>query len=96
MIGFILSFIYVLLLLATIPVYVYIGYKLNESRLRWGFMGFGALLFLPLVCMPVLYIGKPQFLLMFWPMIQFISPVFALAIAGFVAYKKRLLVKSLA
>lgn len=96
MIAFILSLIYVSLLLATIPVYVYIGYKLNESRLRWGFMGFGALFFLPLICMPALFYGTPRFLLAFWSMIQFLSPVFALSVAGYIAHKKRLLTKPLA
>jgi len=86
-----------LLNVAVIPIYLYLGYRLKENMLRWGFMGFGAMVILPLLCLPVLYYGgSPRTMLMFWSLVQAVSPVFALSIAGFIAYKKRLFNKSLA
>jgi hypothetical protein len=93
---FILSLILSLLFIATIPVYIYLGHKLNESRLRWAIMGFGALFFPSMVCASTLFLFHTSFFftLTRWPLIQMLSPVFALAIAGYIAYKKGLLRKS--
>jgi hypothetical protein len=98
MISFVISGIHVLLLIATIPVYVYLGSKLKESRLRWGIMGFGVLVFPSTICLAPAYLFHITFFLTFayWPWVQLMSPVFALAIAGYIAYKKGLLKKAVA
>lgn len=87
--------IFSLLLIATIPVYIYIGYRLKENILLWGIMGLGFLLLPSIVCLLALYLFNVRFFLITrWPLVQCLSPVFALLVAGFMAYKKGLLTKT--
>lgn len=95
MISFVISGIHVLLLIATIPVYVYLGYKLKENMLLWGIKGLW-ILFLPsIICLAPAYLFHITFFLTLtrWPLIQFMSPIFALAVAAYIAYKRGLLRK---
>ncbi|MFD2873416.1 hypothetical protein ACFS5N_13105 [Mucilaginibacter ximonensis] len=99
MIPVVLTSLFKVLSTITLLVYMYIGKNLNQSVLAWAFLAVGALFFLPLISCPVLYWGKnikPAFMLAFWSAIQALSPIFALGLAAYLAYKKGLFTKATA
>jgi hypothetical protein len=78
----------IILPLAMVLVYSYLGYKLNKNFILWGLMGLGILIApLLLVVLATRLSTNPGFMLGFWPIASITGPLISIVVIGWVAFK---------
>jgi hypothetical protein len=84
----------ILIPIAIVLVFAYLGYKLNKNFILWGLMGLGILVAPPLlVLLAIQFNTGPVFMLGYWPLALITGPFIGIVVIGWVAYKNSALFK---